>query len=188
MAISQGISIGIGNPQETFKTNPIKALNPSTHQKAIFQRITNKIMEPFNEANAKRAEYDALIEEEKAKDKATEEAIKQRNEEWEREDNIRKETQEREDTTVQRYIEDAKKAGVNIAAMGVGQAPSGGGITSATGSMDYTKWETKYKADLELLMQTIDQNFQGSEAEKDRISELIGKVISGAMIAGGLKK
>ena len=136
MAISQGISEGISNPQETFKTNPIKAILPSTHSKALGQKIVSRIMKPFNEAANKKAEYDALIEKEKVKDKATEEAIKQRNEEWEREDSIRKETQLREDTSVQRYIEDAKKAGINIAAMGVGQAPSGGGITSATGSMD----------------------------------------------------
>ena len=116
-------------------------------------------------------------------EQAKKDAIAQRDEEWARADAIRKETQEREDNAVQRWTEDAKKAGINIGALGAASAAaSGGGITSETGSIDYTMTEAKYNAEIELLMQEIDQKFQGSENEKERIKELIKTLLAGGAI------
>lgn len=119
-------------------------------------------------------------------EKAAAAAKAQRDEEWARADAIRKETQEREDNAVQRWVEDAKKAGVNVGALGAANAAaSGGGITSETGSVDYTMTEAQYNAEIELLMQEIDQKFQASQNEKDRIKELIKTLITGGAILAG---
>lgn len=119
---------------------------------------------------------------------AQEAAKAQRDEEWARADAIRKETQEREDNAVQRWTEDAKKAGINIGALGAANAAeSGGGITSETGSVDYTMTEAQYNAEIEMLMQEIDNNFQGSENEKDRIKDLIKTIIQGGSIVAASK-
>lgn len=51
---------------------------------------------------------------------------------YSREDEIRKETQAREDTAYQRATEDMRKAGIDPNLHGVTQATSGGGITNAS--------------------------------------------------------
>lgn len=76
-------------------------------------------------------------------------AKQERDEQWAREDAIRKETQEREDSAYQRAVEDMKKAGMNPAAVSnISGASSGGGITSATGT-DYESYLTRIKANYE---------------------------------------
>lgn len=96
---------------------------------------------------------------------------------WEREDAIRKETQAREDTAWQRSIADMRAAGVNPNLVNAGPAASGGGVTNATGA-DYTPYTENLKAGLQLLMQELDQAFQGKEAEKDRVAKLVGSLIN----------
>lgn len=120
-----------------------------------------------------------------------EEMRKVRDEEWAREDAIRAETQAREDTAFSRTIEDLRRSGVNINLLGnINPAASGGGITNQTGSMDYTMSEAEYNKAYEMLMQEIELNFKGDQAEKDRIMNLIKALITGGSILGGaaLKK
>ena len=101
---------------------------------------------------------------------------------WEREDSIRKETQEREDTAYQRAVEDMRKAGINPELLGVSPASSGGGITSAT-RKDYSVYTSLLNNQYELLKQEIQNNFQGSENEKDRVLGLLKSVITLAGIS-----
>ena len=101
-----------------------------------------------------------------------------------REDAIRKETQEREDTAVQRWAADVRAAGLNPNLVNTTGAASGGGITNATGP-DYTMEEAKFNKEIEMLMQEIELNFKGDQAEKDRIKDLIKSVITAGAILGG---
>lgn len=117
---------------------------------------------------------------------ALNEAIKLRDEEWARADAIRKETQEREDNAYSRKIQDLRNSGVNVNLMGdMSPAPTGGGITNETGSVNYAMAEKEYQAQIDLLMQEIEQNFQGNQAEKDRIKDIIKSVITAGALLGG---
>ena len=111
----------------------------------------------------------------------------QQKKQWEREDLIRAETQQREDTAYQRAVADMQAAGINPNLMNVSPASSGGGITSATG-MNYTPWETVMKEQLALLEQEIENNFKGDENAKDRLIELIGKIANLYMLGGIMKR
>lgn len=105
---------------------------------------------------------------------------------WEREDAIRKETQQREDTAYQRAVEDARKSGINVAAMGsINPAESGGGITQATG-IDQGIITQSMSSDIQKLIENITNNFEGSENEKDRLQSLLNTGI-GALIVAFLK-
>lgn len=111
-----------------------------------------------------------------------------RDEEWAREDAIRAETQEREDTAYSRAIADLRSAGVNVNLLGsITPAGSGGGITNQTGSMDYTMSAAEYNKKMEILMQELEQNFKGDEAEKDRITGLIKSLIMGGIMFSAKK-
>lgn len=105
-----------------------------------------------------------------------------RNEQWQREDQIRAETQAREDTAWQRSIEDLRKSGANINLMNVQPAASGGGITSATG-IDTSAGQLdldKYLTELEGI---LDRELKADENTKDRIGDLISSIIfAGAML------
>lgn len=104
---------------------------------------------------------------------------------WEREDEKQAHIEEREDTAYSRKIEDLRRSGVNINALGdISAAPTGGGITNATGP-DYTMEEAKFNAEIEMLMQEIDLKFKGDQAEKDRIKEMIKSIITAGAILGG---
>lgn len=95
---------------------------------------------------------------------------------YEREDAIRKETQEREDTAYQRAVADMRKAGIDPNLLGVTPAMSGGGITSAT-KKDFTRLNEETNVLLTLLTQALDHEFTKEENTKDRIAETIQSVL-----------
>ncbi len=95
---------------------------------------------------------------------------------YEREDAIRKETQEREDTAYQRAVADMRKAGIDPNLLGVTPAMSGGGITSAT-KKDYTRLSEETDVLLTLLTQALDHEFTKEENTKDRIANTIQSVL-----------
>ena len=122
-------------------------------------------------------------EEEQAQQKETfdkaymEEMLKKQ---WEREDMIRKETQEREDSALQRWVKDAKKAGINPnLAIGMKGAESGGGITTATG-LDYGG----YSAEIQKYTAELNAEIEKGEGNKDRINSIVEKIISAAAMIG----
>ena len=89
---------------------------------------------------------------------------------WEREDAIRKETQEREDTAYQRAVEDMRKAGINPNLVGVSPAGSGGGITQATGQGMIS---TEMSGAIQEAIAQINNTVKADENQKDRISDII---------------
>lgn len=104
--------------------------------------------------------------------KEEENAYKWLEEAYKREDEIRKETQEREDTAYQRAVEDMRKAGINPNIFaGAGASASGGGITNASRA-DLTLLKSKYEKGIEMLMQEIQNQFQGDENTKDRLTKI----------------
>lgn len=96
---------------------------------------------------------------------------------WEREDAIRAETQAREDSAWQRAVADMQKAGINPNLVNAGPAASGGGITSVTG-IDYTVYEKEMEKETALLEQFIDNEFKASENQKNRLTDIIGRILS----------
>lgn len=89
---------------------------------------------------------------------------------WEREDAIRKETQEREDTAYQRAVEDMRKAGVNPNLVGVNPASSGSGIISATGQ---NLISTEMSGIVSQAIAEINNTVKANENQKDRITDII---------------
>lgn len=104
---------------------------------------------------------------------------------WQREDEKQKHVEEREDTAASRYIEDLRRSGVNPNLYNGGQAASGGGITNAT-QADYSMDIAEFNKAYELLMQEIELNFKGDQAEKDRIAGLVKSLIHSGAILGGI--
>lgn len=105
-----------------------------------------------------------------------------RDEQWAREDEIRRETQEREDTAFSRGIEDMRRAGVNVNLVGAQAAESGGGITNATGidSGIYSADTSKFVA---LLEQEINNAFKEDENAKNRFTEILAGLVK-TIVAG----
>lgn len=97
---------------------------------------------------------------------------------WDREDQIRKETQEREDTAYQRSVADMLAAGINPNLMNVQPASSGGGITNATQG-DATQLQTALTHTGDLIEQMIAQAFEGDQNAKDRFNNLLTSLIGG---------
>lgn len=89
---------------------------------------------------------------------------------WEREDAIRKETQEREDTAYQRAVEDMRKAGINPNLAGLSPAGSGGGITQATGQGLIS---TEMSGIIQEAIAQINNTVKADENQKNRISDII---------------
>ena len=112
-----------------------------------------------------------------------------RNEQWEREDAIRRETQAREDNAIYRKIADMRRSGVNPnLAYSMTGAESGGGITNATGTDTSLK-----EKDMEIAWQKIEQaiqnDFEGDQNEKDRIKDFLKTMIySKTMLGSALIK
>lgn len=124
-------------------------------------------------------------------------ALTQQQMQWQREDAIRKETQEREDNAITRKVEDMLRAGINPnLALNMTGAESGGGIQQATGidtALVREKMNELNEKDIETLkagfnksLQEIINSFQGDQKEKDRIAGLIDKVVNIASIIGML--
>lgn len=95
-------------------------------------------------------------------------ANKEQKELWEREDAIRAEIQAREDNAYQRAVADMKQAGVNPNLQSISGASSGGGITTAT-KKDLTRIENAKDRELEKLIQEIQNNWQGTQNNLDRV-------------------
>lgn len=84
---------------------------------------------------------------------------------WQREDTIRKETQEREDTAYQRAVEDMRKAGINPNLIGINPASSGGGITQTSGETNKNTLITQ-KFNEQLTKLTEELNLKDNEKER----------------------
>ena len=110
---------------------------------------------------------------------------------WAREDAIRKEVQEREDSAYTRAVADMRRSGVNPNLVGVNPAESGGGITNATG-MDFSMFNNMYTAEtnkyIKELELALEMAFKEDNNEKNRITDLITGLISsfGSMISAGI--
>lgn len=100
-----------------------------------------------------------------------------RDEEWAREDAIRKETQEREDTAYSRAIKDLEASGVNVNLFNVSPANSGGGITNAT-QINYSLYEKEMDKYMQIMEQEFQQNFKGDENSKDRYMDALKSLVS----------
>lgn len=121
-----------------------------------------------------------------------------RNEQWAREDAIRKETQEREDSSLQRWAEDARKAGINPnLAIGAQGAPSGGGITNSTGidtslignAMDgnIETFIQENQAVIDKALMELEQAFEKGQNNTDRVIEIIGDLLRlGGMVSSAM--
>lgn len=109
--------------------------------------------------------------------------------EWERENAIRKETQEREDNAWQRAIKDMQAAGVNPNLVNASAAASGGGITSATG-LNMSQYETTANKLLEEWKTMVEQDFERNENRKDRYNNIMKGLLNlaGLGIFAGKKK
>lgn len=97
---------------------------------------------------------------------------------WEREDAIRKETQEREDTAYQRAVADMKKAGINPNLMNINPAESGGGITQATG-MDASTINKILENKSNELVAFLNREFEGDENTKKQLTSLFSQILQG---------
>ena len=107
---------------------------------------------------------------------------------WQREDSIRKETQEREDTAYQRAVADMKKAGINPNLMSVQPAASGGGIMTAS-QMDNAQ-ASQYSEEMNRLLEEWKTELNNSttidENTKNRWAEFGERLLQGAMNIAGL--
>lgn len=124
-----------------------------------------------------------------------------RNEQWAREDRIRKETQDREDNAISRKVEDMRRAGVNPnLAYSMTGAESGGGITSANGidtSMITQQMSNMSSKEIEQKRQEFEklleeykiaqkQAFEGDENAKDRTNKILSSLLSAAAVIGAI--
>lgn len=96
---------------------------------------------------------------------------------WEREDQIRKETQEREDSAWQRSIRDAKLAGINVNLANITPAESGGGIMQ-TAQPDYAPSELELNQYLKELEAYLNNEIKVEEGQKDRIATFLNKILT----------
>ena len=130
-----------------------------------------------------------------------EQSRKWRNEQWAREDRIRKEVQEREDNAISRKIEDMRRAGVNPnLAYSMSGAESGGGITTASSidtsmitqqmsnisSKEIEQKRQEYEKLLEEYKIAQQQAFEGDENAKDRANKILSSLLSAAAVIGAI--
>lgn len=164
--LKKGIYKGIENNDKIFQGDGLVANTGRAFNDWI------KDMTGYNE-NVQTKNWEQLIEEAKKRDEENyQKAI-------EREDAIRKETQEREDTAVRRWAEDAEKAGFNLNQVSqIGSAESGGGITTAQ-TPDYTTFTQAQALEMEEIMKKMEQEFEMNENAKDRITNVIRNLVIG---------
>lgn len=98
---------------------------------------------------------------------------------WAREDEIRKETQAREDTAYQRAVEDMRKAGINPNLVGVNPAASGGGITQASGQSTIN---TELNNIVEETLNKINNEVKMDEGQKDRTSDILRTLVMALLL------
>ena len=101
---------------------------------------------------------------------------------WKREDTIRKETQEREDSAYQRAVQDMLKAGINPNLIGVSPASAGGGITNAS-AKNYNAEIAKYQVLANYITQAIANEFTADENTKNRVINTVNGTIGNFMKA-----
>lgn len=91
---------------------------------------------------------------------------------WEREDAIREHIEQREDSALQRWVADARRAGINPnLALGATGAASGGGITNAS-QKDYTLENTLLQGEINQALADLERAFQKDENAKDRLNRI----------------
>ena len=101
---------------------------------------------------------------------------------WEREDEIRKHVEVREDTAYQRAVADMKKAGINPELLGVQPASSGGGISSAS-RLDNSLLNTDLSGVYSELIAQLNNEVKIDENQKDRILSIVNNFVD---VAGKL--
>lgn len=104
---------------------------------------------------------------------------------WEREDAIREHVEQREDNALQRWVADARKAGINPnLALGATGAASGGGITNAS-QRDYTLENTVLQGEINQALADLERAFQKDENAKDRLNRIFSSFGLGAIMRIG---
>ena len=173
--------IGDKNAEETNITTPINPNPQQPNTEEIEPIIPGNEIKDETQTNVEIPINGVTVDEWK---KLAEEYQQKQ---WAREDSIRQETQEREDTAYQRAVADARKAGINPNLVNINPAESGGGITQATG-IDLSTMQSQMDTDLEKLQQLIDNAFKENENEKDRFNEIFGNLLQTILMALIIKK
>lgn len=109
---------------------------------------------------------------------ARQQALEDRAHAEEREDEIRKETQAREDNAIQRQISDMLKAGVNPNLLSnITGSASGGGIMNAT--MPNTTLQTaELNAMIQSTLNEINNTVKMDENQKDRVNDILRTLLT----------
>lgn len=170
---------GMGAAGQAIKMTA-QNFKPTAEQEAMSklskgeQYIANKLKE-------KNEKEQALNEYTYGKDTSLEDAMKwaeeQQQKEWQRENDLMYQTWEREDTAVQRWAEDVRKAGINPNLFSGTGAASGGGITSATG-LNTSKYEAQAEKLLTEWETMVDQEFKREENKKDRFNNIMKSLLN----------
>ena len=177
--ITQGIKTATNSAGKAIAKDFVQSTMPDKPQS-----IEDKTFENVEQPITAPKEEQMQVSNNSTIQQAFENAKKLQEEQWAREDEIRAHVEEREDNAWQRSIKDMIKAGINPNLVNATPAASGGGISQSTG-IDYTIYEKEFDQNLDLIMQEIEQNFEGSQAEKDRIKDLIKSLITGGALLGG---
>lgn len=135
------------------------------------EKEIKKVNEEINGNNIEQStEENGNNIEQSIEDKTTNNETPSIRELWEREDEIRKETQTREDNAYQRAVEDMRKAGINPNLVGVNPASSGGGIIQATGQ---NLISTEMSGIINEAIAEINNTVKADEGQKNRITDII---------------
>lgn len=178
--IGAGIKATTTAAAKSFASGIVKNAMPDVKPQSIEDKTFENIEQPITAPK----EESLQVSNNSTIQQAFENAKKLQEEQWKREDEIRAHVEEREDNAWQRSVRDMINAGINPNLINATPSASGGGITQSTG-IDYTIYEKEFDQNLDLIMQEIEQNFQGSQNEKDRIKELIKSLITGGALLGG---
>ena len=146
-------------------------LNKAGEKVGKVEEEIKKINKEINGNNIdQKTDENGLNSEQSTENKTTDNETPSIEELWKREDEIRKETQEREDTAYQRAIEDMRKAGINPNLVGVNPAQSGGGIIQASGQNLIT---TEMTGLINEAITEINNTVKADEGQKNRITDII---------------